>query len=145
MEKQGITVDVLNDLNDLWTLEDEFRQAVGEEPMDEAARLRLEQAIADEKIVFLIAKAEEQPVGMCSLSPCFSTFACRAGAVFDDFYVLPAYRGTGTARRLVQAAAEWCRAHDCAGLTVGCSPEDEAMYGSLGFDTKLGVMLANNL
>ena len=145
MKDSKVTVQLLNSLSDLWTLEKAFLQEIGEEPMSKAACMRLERAIADGKIVFWIAKVAENPVGMCSISPNFSTYACKTCGVFDDFYLLPAFRGRGIAKQLVENAVEWCKNHDYASITVGCSVGDEAMYRSLDFETKLGVMLANNL
>ena len=145
MKDSKVIVQLLKNLSDLWTLEKAFLQEIGEEPMGEAARMRLERTIADEKIIFWVAKVAEKPVGMCSISPSFSTFACKTCGVFDDFYLLPSFRGRGIARQLVENAVKWCKKHDYAGITVGCSVGDEAMYRALGFDCTLGVMLANNL
>jgi len=145
MENCIVTVDNLKEPNKLWTLENEFLNAVGEEAMEEAAKVRLAQAIREEKIIFLVASLNGQPIGMCSISPCFSTFVCKSCGVFDDFYIRPEYRGHGVARMIVNAAQLWCKEHDYASLTVGCARKDIAMYQSLGFDTELGTMLANNL
>lgn len=138
-------VEMLNDVNELWTLENAFLNEIGEPPMDGAAQKRLMEAIKQEKIFFFVAKNGSQPIGMCSISPSFSTFACKPCGVFDDFYVHPEFRRQGVARLLVKTAQDWCREHDYASVTVGCSRQDEAMYHSLGFDTELGVMLAVNL
>ena len=145
MENGVFTVEVLKDVNDLRMLENAFLSAVGEEMMAEEAWMRLEAAIKEAKIIFFVAKTENEAVGMCSVSPCFSTFACKPCGVFDDFFVKPEYRKQGIARKLIQAAQTWCKANDCASLIVGCSREDVAMYQSLGFDIELGIMLANNL
>lgn len=138
-------VEMLKDANELWTLENAFLNEIGELPMEEKAKLRLKEAIKDEIIFFFIAKNNGLPIGMCSVSPCFSTFACKQCGVFDDFYVQPEFRRQGVARMLVKAAQDWCKEHDYASMTVGCSRHDEAMYRSLGFDTELGVMMADNL
>ena len=81
-------------------------------------------------------------VGMCSVSPCFSTFACGETGVFDDFYVEPPFRRQGAARLLARAAQGWCRERGMASLTVGCSAGDVGMYRALGFEVELGTMLA---
>lgn len=145
MGNRIFTVEVLKDANELWTLENEFLNAVGEEPMEETAQTRLAQAIKENEIIFFIARREGKPIGMCSVSSCFSTFACKPCGVFDDFFVKPEYRKRGVARLLTEAAQAWCKEHDFASLTVGCSQKDVAMYQSLGFDSILGVMLGNNL
>ena len=75
---------------------------------------------------------------MCSVSPSFSTFSCGKVGTFDDFYVEPAFRKQGIARKLAEAAQEWCRENGVASLTVCCAPCDEEMYQALGFDAPLG-------
>ena len=139
------TVKILSDTEDLWNLESGFLAEVGEGPMDEAKQERLKKAIADRQITFFVAKRLNRPIGICSVSPCFSTFACKSCGVLDDFFVEPAFRRQGIARLLVSAAQEWCKEQGYASLTVGCSHGDIAMYRSLGFDFELGTMLACNL
>lgn len=82
---------------------------------------------------------------MCSLSPCYSSFACAETGVFDDFFVESAFRHQGVARQLVSAARNWAEENALSGLTVGCADCDAEMYRSLGFETRLGTMLALNL
>lgn len=145
MENGNVTVEVLKDVQELWRLENAFLKAVGENEMPKENLQRLVAAIETEKIIFFAARVNEAYIGICSISPSFSTFACKACGVFDDFFISPEERGKGIARMLVGAAREWCKAHDYASMTVGCSCKDTSMYQSLGFDTELGVMLAANL
>ena len=56
-----------------------------------------------------------------------------------DFYIRPAYRHTGTARRLVRFAY---RESGVSTLTVGCADCDVEMYKALGFSVPLGNLLA---
>ena len=65
--------------------------------------------------------------------------------MFDDFYVEPAFRRQGIARQLVSAARNWAEENTLSGLTVGCADCDAEMYRALGFETRLGTMLALNL
>lgn len=140
-----VTVEVLKNANELWTMENAFLKAVGEEPMPPEHFQRLMDAVNEERIIFFAARMGERIVGICSVSLCFSTFACRLCGVFDDFFVLPEERGNGIARLLASSAQQWCRKHECASLTVGCAPKNVGMYRSLGFDAELGRMLACNL
>lgn len=127
----------------LFRLEDRFRRAVGEEPMTEEEKERLSAAVRAGQIVFFLARWETQAVGLCSVSPCFSTFACGEVGSFEDFYLEPDFRGKGAARLLASAARDWCREKGIASLTVTCAPCDEGMYRALGFDTPLGQTLAH--
>ena len=133
------------DLGDVLALENRFLDAVEELPLNREQWERLAEAIRQRKISFFLARLEGQTVGICSVSPCFSTFDCRPSGVFDDFYVEPAFRHQSVARVLVEATRGWCVSRGMASLTVGCSPGDVGMYRALGFETNLGTMLAQNL
>lgn len=63
--------------------------------------------------------------------------------VYEDFYVEPAFRGKGIARKLAQAAQAWCKDNGISSLTVCCAPCDEKMYQALGFDIALGTTFAH--
>ena len=123
-------------------MENAYLAEIGEEPMTQEHAERLTQAIRSGRITFLIARRGQETVGMCSVSRCFSTFACADTGVFEDFYIRPAWRRRGVARRLACAAQEWCRVNGVASLTVCCAPCDEGMYQSLGFDVRLGSTYA---
>lgn len=120
-----------------------FLHAIGEEPLTDEKQRRLLQGIREKKIVFFLAKSGSQAVGMCSVARCFSTFACGDMGVFEDFYIEPAFRGKGIARRLAQAAQAWCREQGMASVSVCCAPCDEKMYQALGFEENLGVTYAH--
>lgn len=141
----NITVEVLTDPEDLclYRLENEYLLEIGEEPLTREKQQRLVRAIRDNRITFFLAKHNSRPVGMCSVAACFSTFACTETGIFEDFYIMPAFRGTGIARKLAQAAQAWCAEHDLASLTVTCAPCDEPMYQSLGFSIRLGTTFAH--
>lgn len=126
----------------LLKLENSFLAEIGEDPLTEAKKERLAAAVREGRIAFFLALRGTRAVGMCSASPCFSTFACGETGVFDDFYVEPPFRRRGAARLLAQAARDWCRARGMASLTVGCSAGDVGMYRALGFELELGTMLA---
>lgn len=147
-EPGPFTVERLADPDDprlgwqLYKLENSFLSEIGEEPLTEEKKERLSAAVREGKIAFFLATRGTRAVGMCSVSPCFSTFACGEVGVFDDFYVEPPFRRRGAARRLSQAAQGWCRERGMASLTVGCSAGDVGMYRALGFGLELGTMLA---
>lgn len=142
-----ITVEILSDPGDwqLQKLENGFLMEIGEGALTEEKQEQLRQAIRDGKITFFAAKRGYRAVGICSVSPYFSTFACKNCGMFDDFYIEPVFRRQGIARLLAAAAQNWCREQDMASLTVSCSDGDIDMYRSLGFDTRLGTTLASIL
>ena len=140
-----ITVEILSDPEDwqLKKLENGFLKEIGEQMLTEEKQEKLQQAIRDGKITFFMAKRGYRAVGMCSVAKCFSTFACSDTGVFDDFYIEPAFRRKGAARKLAQAAQQWCSDNTVSSLTVCCSPYDEGMCRALGFDVRLGSTFAH--
>lgn len=126
----------------LLKLENSFLAEIREEPLTGEKKERLADAVREGRIAFFLAMRGSRAVGMCSVSPCFSTFACGETGVFDDFYVEPPFRRRGAARLLARAAQDWCRERGMASLTVGCSAGDVGMYRALGFEVELGTMLA---
>ena len=140
-----ITVEILSDPEDwqLKKLENGFLKEIGEQMLTEEKQEKLQQAIRDGKITFFMAKRGYRAVGMCSVAKCFSTFACSDTGVLNDFYIEPAFRRKGAARKLAQAAQQWCSDNTVSSLTVCCSPCDEGMYRALGFDVRLGSTFAH--
>lgn len=145
MEKALLKIERLcaDELSRLLPLEDRYLQSIGEAALTAEKSERLRQAVREGRITFLVAKAQQRIVGMCSVSRCFSTFACADISVFEDFYIEPEFRGTGVARRLATAAQRWCAEQGIGSLTVACAPCDEAMYRALGFDQRLGTQYAH--
>ena len=139
------TVEVLDNPNDwqLLKLENGFKKDIGEESLTEEKQKHLQQAIREGKITFFVAKRGCRAVGMCSVAKCYSTFSCSDTGVYEDFYIEPAFRGKGIARKLAKAAQAWCKDNSISSLTVCCAPCDEKMYQALGFDIGLGTTFAH--
>lgn len=143
-EDISIAVEVLTDPEDwqLKKLENGFLKEIGEQTLTKEKQELLAQAIRAEKITFFMARRDYRAVGMCSVVKCFSTFACADTGVFEDFYVEPAFRKKGIARKLAQAAQVWSHEQGISSLTVCCAPCDEKMFQSLGFETQIGTTWA---
>lgn len=139
------TVEILRDPADrqLLKLENDFKRSIGEEPLTEEKQRLLQRAIKEGRITFFVAVQGGRAVGMCSVAKCYSTFSCADTGVYEDFYIEPAFRGKGIARKLAEAAQTWCRDNGISSLTVCCAPCDEKMYRALGFDAPLGMTLAH--
>ena len=144
-ETVPFTVEILKDPVDwqLLKLENGFKREIGEESLTKIQQKQLQQAVRVGRITFFFAKRGYRAVGMCSVAAYYSTFSCSNVGVFEDFYIEPAFRNRGTARKLAEAAQSWCRENDIASLTVCCAACDEAMYQALGFNTSLGTTFAN--
>lgn len=144
-EDVPFTVKTLGDPAD-WQLKkllQGYLAEIGEDVADEAKLRRLEAAVAEGKIVFLLAYRGSRAVGMCSVAEHFSTFDCGNVGVFEDFYIEPVFRKKGIARMLASSAREHCRERGLASLTVTCAECDVGMYRALGFDAGLGIGLAS--
>lgn len=146
-EESPFTVGIPDDPTDwqLLKLENGFKKEIGEPVLTEEQQEQLQQAIIDGKITFFIAKRGFRVVGMCSVAKYYSTFSCSDTGVYEDFYIEPAFRGKGIARKLAEAAQAWCRDNGISSLTVCCAACDEKMYQALGFDTELGKTIAQIL
>lgn len=129
------------DLWQLYHLQNSYKAEIGEEPLTDEDRERLTLAVEHGEITFLMARRLSRCVGMCSVSTLFSTYGCKTMAVFEDFYVEPAWRHKGTARLLTEAAQKWCGERGISSLWVGCANCDVPMYQDLGFDVPLGDLL----
>ena len=140
-----ITVEVLSDPEDwqIKKLENGFKKDIGEEALTEEQQKQLQQAIKEGKITFFVAKRGYRAVGMCSVAKCYSTFSCSDTGVYEDFYIEPAFRGKGIARKLAQAAQTWCKNSGISSLTVCCAQYNKKMYQALGFDIGLGTTFAH--
>ena len=123
----------------LWKLQLLYKAEIGEEAPDSAGKARLAEAIKDGRILFFGAFEEEKLVGCCSVTVGFSTFLYEPSGVFEDFYILPAYRHRGIARKLVDFAVG---ESGVSTLTVGCADCDLPLYQALGFRLALGNLLA---
>lgn len=144
-EEIPIRIEILSDPENeqFKKLENGFLREIEESPLTDKQQTQLAKAIRDGKITFFIAKRSHRMVGMCSVARYFSTFACSDTAVFEDFYIEPAFRRKGIARKLAQAAQDWCKTNNLSSLTVCCAPCDEQMYQNLGFTISLGHTYAH--
>ena len=136
MEFRRIIVD---DLPGLTLLQRAYKREIGEEAPTEADLDRLGGAIEAGQILFFGCFTEGEMLACCSVSPTFSTFDYRRGGVLEDFFVVPAYRHRGIARKLVEIAR---RESGVSTLTVGSADCDLDMYRALGFTISLGNLLA---
>lgn len=123
----------------LWPLHQAYKAAIGEEPPTGQDRECLARAMENRQILFFGAWDGDALVGCCSVTVGFSTFNYRPSGIFEDFYILPAYRHRGLARRLVQFSF---RESGVGSLTVGCADCDRPLYQALGFSVPLGHLLA---
>ena len=97
-------------------------------------------AIDDPDHLFLLAEPkdpEANPIGLVRASTTQPHPVFRATRVLHihSIYVEPDYRRKGVARRLIGAALQWGRAHDCVEAELNALEGNPArhLYESLGF------------
>lgn len=61
-------------------------------------------------------------------------------AEIEDLYVIPEARAAGIATALIDAAVQWCRAHNCSSVEICITPHGEAAHGLTRFYGKLGFV-----
>ena len=115
-----------------------YKEAIGENVPSAEDLSALKDAIENGRILFFGCRESGQLIGCCSVSVMFSTFCYAASGVFEDFYILPAYRHRGVARALVRFAYE---NSGVSSMTVGCAECDLPMYNVLGFSVPIGNLL----
>lgn len=127
------------DLDALAPLHIAYKEAIGEDVPSSEDLSALKAAIETDRILFFGCRENGILVGCCSVSVTFSTFCYASSGVFEDFYILPAYRHRGIARALVRFAYE---NSGVVSMTVGCADCDLPMYKALGFSVPIGNLLA---
>ena len=106
------------DLAAVATLFDAYRVFYGR-PSDPAAARRFVGArLEAADSVILLADADGTAAGFVQLYPGFSSVAMARIFVLNDLYVVPAMRGTGTGRALIDAAAAHGRAAGAIRLSL---------------------------
>ena len=73
-------------------LQTAYKQEIGEDAPTAADLESLRQAVDDGRIQFYGCVDAEKLVACCSVSVVYSTFCYSGSGVFEDFYILPAYR-----------------------------------------------------
>jgi GNAT superfamily N-acetyltransferase len=84
-----------------------------------------------------VALNNGQIVGIVTVTSMLYIEWGRLGEI-GDLYVVPEARGNGIARRLVQAAIDWCRARGCSAVEVIMTHPGETAHGLSNFYSRLG-------
>lgn len=141
-EDAPMTVGLANGIEEFWALELSLFAEAGKTPPDDMGRSRMIGAMSAGRVAFITVKRLNRPVGLCSVSRCFSSDTCWDTGVLSDFYIEPAFRGRGVERMLVGKAAEYCRKQGMQSLSVTCPDAGAERYRALGFTAELGTSLA---
>ena len=109
----------------------------GGRPLPEDVRQRLGEGLRDHPTTLvLLAYDGEEPIGVAVCFVGFSTFAARPLVNIHDLAVLPAYRGQGVGRALLEAVERKARELNCCKLTLEVFENNEKArrtYEAAGF------------
>src|SRR4029453_18000965 len=107
-------------------------------PLDSDVRARLIRGLQENPTTLIfLAFNEDDPVGAAVCFTGFSTFAAKPLINIHDFVVLPATRGKGVGRRLLEAVEAKARELGCCKLTLEVMDNnDRALraYEAAGFE-----------
>lgn len=109
----------------------------GGEPLARDVRERLVPSLRDHPTALvLLAFADQRAVGIAVCFYGFSTFKARPLLNIHDLAILPAYRGQGIGRGLLDAAEVHARRRECCKLTLEVQDDNRrarALYEAFGF------------
>ena len=101
--KADVRQAVLDDLDAVSNLLDEFRQFQGKDSNPAACRDFLKERMSHGDSVVFLAYLGTRPVGIAQLYPSYSTTALARVFILNDLYVTSAGRRAGTASALLSA------------------------------------------
>ncbi|MDR3268530.1 MAG: GNAT family N-acetyltransferase [Tannerella sp.] len=110
----------------------------GGEPLSELRQLRLVDGLRNHPTaIVLLAENDGAYCGLLTAFENFATFAARPMINIHDLMVLPAARGKGIGRQLMNALIDEARRRDCCRVTLEVrhdNPVAQTLYMDLGFD-----------
>ncbi len=111
--------------------------AGGGQPLDEAVKQHLPQALAKRPDAFsVIAYVDDRPAGLVNCFEGFSTFACKPLVNIHDVVVRPEFRGLKISHRLLEKVEELAKNRGACKLTLevveGNTPAKKS-YEKFGF------------
>lgn len=121
-----------------------YRAEVNEPPLGAEYIAGLYEGVENGDIAFYVVTENDNIVGMCSVSVLYSSYKCAYAGFLDNAYILPDYRKRGIFRRLIDYVFAALEGNGVKSLFSISSSIDEGMYKALGFDDKLGVLLARS-
>lgn len=127
---------LVNDIDALASLFDEYRQFYAQPSAVAAARTFLLARFQHREAVLFLASAEGQELGFMQLYPSFESIALRPMLVLNDLYVRAIGRKQGIGTGLLAAAADYARAVGAGSLqlsTAVTNTRAQALYEANGW------------
>lgn len=110
----------LNDLAQLASLFDQYRQFYKQASDLEGARAFLKERLLHQESVVFVAQPDASPklVGFTQLFPSFSSVGMKRLWILNDLFVAPDARQLGAGKALLQAAVDFARADGARGVSL---------------------------
>lgn len=127
---------VLEDLEVLAALLDDYRQFYGRKSDTEAARAFLQARFEHGQSILFLAHDGATPVGFTQLYPSFSSVSLARVLILNDLFVAPTHRRAGVGARLLDAAAGYARAMGAVRLSLNTDVQNttaQALYEANGW------------
>ena len=138
MSAVTIRLATADDLEDVATLFDQYRQFYRQPADQSLARRFIEERMRKhESVIFLADAAPSMAIGFCQLYPTFCSVLAARTFVLYDLFVAAAARKLGAGRALMQAAEAYARTNGAARLelsTARTNSPAQALYESLGWE-----------
>ncbi|MBO9534944.1 MAG: GNAT family N-acetyltransferase [Solirubrobacteraceae bacterium] len=109
----------------------------GGEPLPHEIRERIVPGLREAAVRVWLARAGEQPLGVCVVQLGYSTFAAQPRWNVHDLAVVPEARGLGIGRRLLEAVLAAATDAGCSAVSLEVRQDNAParhLYASLGFE-----------
>jgi ribosomal protein S18 acetylase RimI-like enzyme len=128
----------INDLQQIATLFDCYRQFYQQESDIDLATIFIRDRInQDQSIIFIALSTDDEAIGFCQLYPTFCSVIAAPIYVLYDLFVLPSARRTGAGKLLLLAAEEHAKLNGIQRMDLTTAKSNtvaQSLYESLGWE-----------
>ncbi|MFM9835613.1 MAG: N-acetyltransferase family protein [Methylophilaceae bacterium] len=125
------------DIIQIGSLFDQYRQFYSQMPDIALATQYIEQRMQNKESVILVAERNVELIGFCQLYPTFCSVEAAPIMVLYDLFVSPSARKTGAGRALMMVAQEYAKQKGFVRLylsTAKTNKTAQSLYQSLGWE-----------
>jgi len=126
----------LDNLNDIESLFDEYRQFYQQPSNLLAARDFIHERILNDESVIFLAKIDDEYVGFTQLYPTFTSVGLARTWLLNDLYVRIEYRKKGIADQLIRAVIEFSKLTNRKKIFLSTAVDNivaQKLYEKIGF------------
>jgi ribosomal protein S18 acetylase RimI-like enzyme len=91
--------------------------------------------------IFIAVDGDHPPIGFVQLYPLFSSTRMKRLWLLNDLYVVPAYRGKGIGKMLINRCKEFSQETGACGISLETEKTNEignGLYPKIGFELDAG-------